>query len=234
VGGGDDDGAAPPAAPAPPAAAPFASFIKVADGGAGFVDGCRLFFPAGTNVWEVLEMGMGAKQLWGASLPANYSSSSALLRDIYATARDAGFNTVRALAVGVAKETALMTGPGAYSEAAFRGLDYAIAQAGDAGLRLILALTSNWGDVGSADQFVGWAGGGGHNGERKQHTSTRPSTPTPPLVHAPTPPLSFPQPSSPPPASVTSTSPTPPPWRPASTPSPASATPMTPPSWPGT
>ena len=91
------------------------------------------------------------------------TTAPALLRSIFETAAASGFNTIRALAVGVDKEFALATAPGVYSETAFRGLDYAIATAAHTGLRLILALTTNWGDTGSVDQFVGWAGAGGHS-----------------------------------------------------------------------
>lgn len=107
-------------------------------------------------------MGSGAPVLWGASLPSN-TTSPALLRSMFETAAATGFNTIRALAVGVDKEFALATAPGAYSETAFRGLDFAIATAASTGLRPILALTTNWGDTGSVDQFVGWAGAGGHS-----------------------------------------------------------------------
>ena len=101
-------------------------------------------------------MGSAAPVLWGNSLPAGMAGP-ALLRSILDAGAAAGFNTVRLLAHGVSKETALQTGPGSYSEAAFKGLDYVIAQAGDRGLRLVLALTSNWGDIGSVDEYVQWS-----------------------------------------------------------------------------
>ena len=101
-------------------------------------------------------MGAGAPVLWGGSLPPSVTGPE-LLREIYDAGVGAGFNVVRILAHGVSKETALQTAPGVYSEAAFKGLDYAVAEAGARGLRLILALSSNWGDVGSVDQFVDWS-----------------------------------------------------------------------------
>jgi hypothetical protein len=38
-----------------------------------------------------------------------------------------------------------------------QGLDYVLAEARARGLRVILALTSNWGDVGSVDEYVAWS-----------------------------------------------------------------------------
>lgn len=42
-------------------------------------------------------------------------------------------------------------------------LDYVIKRAGELGLRLVVALTNNWGDFGGMDQYVAWAGGQYHD-----------------------------------------------------------------------
>ena len=54
------------------------------------------------------------------------------------------FNVVRVFGFPVQKGFNLQTGPGVYNEWAFEGLDRVIAEAGNAGLRLIIALTNNW------------------------------------------------------------------------------------------
>jgi len=42
-------------------------------------------------------------------------------------------------------------------------LDYAVAQAGKLGLKLVIPFTGNWGDFGGMDQYVTWAGGSFHD-----------------------------------------------------------------------
>ena len=54
------------------------------------------------------------------------------------------FNVVRVFGFPVQKGFNLQTGPGVYNEWAFEGLDRVIAEAGNAGLKLIIALTNNW------------------------------------------------------------------------------------------
>jgi len=140
------------------AGTPPTNFVRVAGG--EFAVACTTFHPVGANLWEMVELAAGA-QTWGFSTPAS-TPGPALLRRILDDAADAGFNTLRALAHGVNKESRLQTAPGVYDEKTFAALDYAIQQASTRGLRLILALTSNWGDVGSVDEYVAWAGAGGH------------------------------------------------------------------------
>jgi len=126
-------------------------------------------------------MGAGAPVLWGGSLPSGMTGPE-LLREILDDGAAAGFNVVRFLAHGVSRETALQTAPGAYSGAAWKGLDYALAEAGARGLRVILALTSNWGDIGSVDEH----GEGGlrdrAGGGERRSSSTLPSGTRRPLL----------------------------------------------------
>jgi len=52
--------------------------------------------------------------------------------------------------------TALQPKPYVYNDAAFDSLDYAIYQAGQLGIRLVLALVNNWPDYGGMAQYVTW------------------------------------------------------------------------------
>lgn len=44
-----------------------------------------------------------------------------------------------------------------------QGLDYALAKAGELGLKLVLVLTNNWREFGGMDQYLGWYGLGSHS-----------------------------------------------------------------------
>lgn len=52
-----------------------------------------------------------------------------LIRNIMTKAKEAGLNVVRAWATSASSNYALQTSPGNFSEAMFRGLDYALDQA---------------------------------------------------------------------------------------------------------
>ena len=54
------------------------------------------------------------------------------------------FNVVRIFGFPVQMGFNLQTAPGRYNEYAFTGLDRVIAEAGKAGLKLVVALTNNW------------------------------------------------------------------------------------------
>jgi mannan endo-1,4-beta-mannosidase len=152
--------AAPPSPPAPlppPPAKSIDHFVRVVSG--RFVVGpdCAELFVSGTNQWELMEAAGGALQLFGASLPDN-TTGPALVRALLDRAAAAGMNVVRAWAHPVSAQYALQSGPGEYSEAALRGLDYALDAARQRNIRLLLALTDNWQPPGGADQFTAWAG----------------------------------------------------------------------------
>ncbi|MFB6151640.1 MAG: cellulase family glycosylhydrolase [Haloarculaceae archaeon] len=92
------------------------------------------------------------------------------LRDLSAESVDAWFddwlsvapeiNTLRATAFGTAESggtSPLMPAPGEWNEAAFERLDYLVARAGEAGVRLVLPLTNYWDWQGGIPQYVEWA-----------------------------------------------------------------------------
>jgi hypothetical protein len=54
------------------------------------------------------------------------------------------FNVVRIFGFPVQKGFNLQTAAGVYNEYAFKGLDTVVAEAGKAGIKLIIALTNNW------------------------------------------------------------------------------------------
>ncbi|XP_073134477.1 mannan endo-1,4-beta-mannosidase 7-like [Henckelia pumila] len=51
----------------------------------------------------------------------------------------------------------LQYSPGSYNEQMFQGLDFAIAEAGRHGMKLILSLVNNYADFGGKKQYVEWA-----------------------------------------------------------------------------
>lgn len=67
-----------------------------------------------------------------------------------AAAARANLNVVRFFAFATQEGEALQTAPGSYDEALLVGLDTAIALAGEAGLKVILALANNWDYTGNA------------------------------------------------------------------------------------
>ena len=52
-----------------------------------------------------------------------------LIRDVMSKGKEAGLNVVRAWATSASSNYALQTSPGIFSQAMFRGLDYALDQA---------------------------------------------------------------------------------------------------------
>jgi len=53
---------------------------------------------------------------------------------------------------------ALQPNAGVYSEQTFAALDSVVAQAGAAGVRLVLTLTNYWSDFGGVQQYASWVG----------------------------------------------------------------------------
>lgn len=64
--------------------------------------------------------------------------------DLCCLAVKQNFNVVRIFGFPVQMGFNLQTAPGRYNEYAFTGLDRVIAEAGKAGLKLVVALTNNW------------------------------------------------------------------------------------------
>ena len=59
-----------------------------------------------------------------------------LIRDVMSKGQAAGLNTIRAWATSASPNYALQTSPGNFSEAIFRGLDYALDQARQLNLKV--------------------------------------------------------------------------------------------------
>jgi mannan endo-1,4-beta-mannosidase len=53
---------------------------------------------------------------------------------------------------------AMQSEPGVFNEASFEAFDYAVYKAGTLGIRLVVALTNNWGDFGGIPQYATWFG----------------------------------------------------------------------------
>jgi len=125
----------PEARPSPSAASP-SSVIRIDPATLNFVDGCSTFYPSGFNIWEAVEMGFGARNLWAASLPAG-TTGPALLRDVLDSAAAAKFNVMRILSHGVNKESDMTLNgvAGKFNENVAKGLDYVVAEAGKRGIR---------------------------------------------------------------------------------------------------
>lgn len=83
----------------------------------------------------MVESAAGAPFLNGASLPA-HTAGPALLRRLLDRAAASGLTFMRAWAHTVSDEFALQTAPGVYNEAVLRGLDYALQQARERGIRV--------------------------------------------------------------------------------------------------
>jgi mannan endo-1,4-beta-mannosidase len=49
--------------------------------------------------------------------------------------------------------------PGVYPEEGYERFDYTVWKAGEAGLKLVVALVNNWDDFGGMNQYVSWLGG---------------------------------------------------------------------------
>ena len=65
-------------------------------------------------------------------------------------AGQANLNTVRFNAFATQAGQNLQTAPGQYDDTLLEGLDRAIAEAGSAGLRIILTLATNWDNTGNS------------------------------------------------------------------------------------
>lgn len=74
-----------------------------------------------------------------------------------AVAKNNSLNTMRSWAFTVDEQFSMQTAPGVYNEAVFRGLDYVLDEARRAGIKLILAFTTNWTPVGGLPQYLTWA-----------------------------------------------------------------------------
>lgn len=107
--------------------------------------------------------------------------SRAMVDDVFADARAAGFTVLRTwgfLDIGNADGSNSVRGPseGVYfqywdgdspayndGEDGLQRLDYVVYAAKRAGIKLVIPLTNNWNDFGGIDQYVRWRGGAYHD-----------------------------------------------------------------------
>ena len=99
----------------------------------------------------------------------------AMVDDVFADAKAANFNVLRTwgfLDIGTQADSAdgvyFQFWDGAkpaYNDGAdgLEHLDYVLAAAGRAGIKLVIPLTNNWSDFGGMDQYVRWRGGQYHD-----------------------------------------------------------------------
>ncbi|KAK9815739.1 hypothetical protein WJX72_008765 [[Myrmecia] bisecta] len=135
--------------------APDGDFFATIAPDGNFAIGCKTIYPSIFNQWEVVESGAGAPQLSGATLPAGITGPQ-LLRAQLDAAVKAGFTVMRAWGVGVTRAFQLEMEPGVYNEAVFWGLDYALDEARQRKLKVILAFLDNWQGTGGIDEIVKW------------------------------------------------------------------------------
>jgi mannan endo-1,4-beta-mannosidase len=130
-------------------------FVEIRDG--EFVLGCSPFYTTGFNKWEMVEAAAGAPRLNGASISKGLTGPQ-LVVETLRRGKELGFNVVRTWVHSVSPEYALQTEPGVYNEAVFRGVDFLLDEARKAGIKLVLAMTSNWTPIGGIPQYLRWAG----------------------------------------------------------------------------
>ncbi|KAK9808023.1 hypothetical protein WJX73_005495 [Symbiochloris irregularis] len=117
-----------------------AQFISVAPGGSGFTsDTCENVALALYQSWECVEAGAGVTGGGPNGLATQF-----------AAARKANLNTVRFNAFATMEGQNLQLPSGRYNATLLVGLDQAIAEAADAGLKIILTLATNWDYTGTA------------------------------------------------------------------------------------
>jgi mannan endo-1,4-beta-mannosidase len=111
-------------------------------------------------------------------------SSHAMTDDVFARAKAARFTVLRTWgwldignqdgsnSVSDGKKNGIYfqywdpaAGKPAYNDGAdgLENLDYVVAKAGEAGIKLVIPFTNNWSDFGGIDQYVRWAGGSYHD-----------------------------------------------------------------------
>ena len=118
-------------------------FISV-EGTAFVLDG-RPFHYVGTNNYYLM-------------ISAASEEYRGYVDEVLEDAASMGLKVIRTWAFndGSSEWNALQTRPGVYRERVFRGLDYVLKKADEAGIRLILPFVNNWDDYGGMNQYVAW------------------------------------------------------------------------------
>jgi hypothetical protein len=107
------------------------------------MDGCRPFTPIGFSVENLMLAGIPEISAQ-RTLEGDAASGREALAALCRRARAAGATVLRGAAHTLDPAHPLQVAPGEYSEEAFLGLDWAVASAAAAGLRLSLSLADNW------------------------------------------------------------------------------------------
>ncbi|MBN1887733.1 MAG: cellulase family glycosylhydrolase [Thermoflexales bacterium] len=154
-----------PAPPAPPPPAPRSAFVGTA--GTQFAVDGHTFRYAGTNTYYMMyksdyaidhvydameEMGLRVLRSWAFLDYGSLKDGSVTVRSVHVPHESYYY-----------QYWDLDTNSIQYNDAALRQLDYAVDQAGQRGLKLIMVLTNNWADFGGMDQYVLWHGGEYHD-----------------------------------------------------------------------
>ena len=129
-----------------PTEAANVGFVR-AQGGQFVLDGAPFRF-VGTNAYYLM-----VSAAWGD--PSYTDQTMALATQL-------GFSVLRAWAFndGSNNGPMLQPAPGVFDETAFRGLDYVLYKADQAGVRLILTLVNRWSDYGGMPKYVQWCSPG--------------------------------------------------------------------------
>ncbi len=133
--------------PVPQPAEGANSGIVTAQGGGFVVNGAPFRF-VGTNAYFLVD--------------AATDGSTAHTDQMMSVANALGFTVMRTWGFldGPSAGAALQPSGGVYNEAAFQALDYVLAKADTAGVRLIVTLVNYWGDYGGMPQYVSWCAPG--------------------------------------------------------------------------
>ncbi|MEZ9577958.1 MULTISPECIES: cellulase family glycosylhydrolase [unclassified Vibrio] len=96
--------------------------------------------------------------------------SDAMITSVLDDAQDMGLNSIRVWGFmeGISHEHTMQPEPGVYTppsgvKSALERLDFTIAEAKKRGIRVVIALTNNWGDFGGMPQYVKWFDGAHHD-----------------------------------------------------------------------
>jgi mannan endo-1,4-beta-mannosidase len=130
---------------------------------AAFVRVCGTRFTLRGRPWAIAGANCHYAQSWASDGGACAATVDALLHAAASRMHGLGLglNTLRVWAfndgdAGGGAWHPLQTGPGVFSEAGLRGLDFVVARAAAHGLRLILSLLNYWPDYGGMDQYLRW------------------------------------------------------------------------------
>lgn len=132
----------------------FENFITVQNG--RFMDGSKPFFVAGINVDTIVEGAIKAvySRPITSSMPYN---SRDMIKSLFKSAATSKLNVIRTWAHTTDASHPLQQRPKVYSEDVFEALDYVLAEAGAAGLRVILSFVDTWRYRGGVAEIVDWS-----------------------------------------------------------------------------